>query len=172
MSSTLCRAGSSANRRRLWIGPRSPNTTMSAGVRCLPIPWVRSASASAVGDERPAGRDFSGELAGANVERERLTRDRREDAVIEQVTGPKFGIGRWMEADRRRRRATPGLASTRRVDRAAGGLIHDAGRGQRDDEAVGGAVEARRFGPSSSIRQLSMRSPARAARRCSTSVTP
>ena len=58
------------------------------------------------GHERPAGRDFSGELAGANVERECLTRDRREEAVVEQVTDPKFDIGRWMEANRRRPRDT------------------------------------------------------------------
>ena len=68
MSSTLCRAGSLAKRRRFSIGPRGPNTSKSAGDSRAPSPCRRNSSASRLEQKRSAaGATSVANLSGVMI---------------------------------------------------------------------------------------------------------
>ena len=66
-----------------------------------PTPCSRKDVRLANGHERAARCHFADELAGRDINRERLPRDRCHSAVIEEVTCPQRGIGRGVQGDGR-----------------------------------------------------------------------
>ena len=145
---------------RFSIGPRWPNTSRSAGSGAGRRPAPQRGGLR-FRQERAAARESPGRTSPGQRRRVRLRRDRRREAVVEQVADAEFGFRPVRPGAARAWR--PGARTTtgscHGLDRPPGGL-EDRSRGARGRLTKPAAEPSRPggSGPSSSTMQLSMRS--------------